>query len=118
LPSAIFGILTVAAAAFVKPLPAAGRLAFMALLAVSPGAIEYAQEARSYSLLLLFSTVVTSACLGFVGNPMNDRAAVWSIVALAVAGILGSYTHYFGFLLAVGAAMVAAAGSAAPSMRA
>ena len=61
LPSAIFGILTVAAAAFVKPLPAPGRLAFMALLAVSPGAIEYAQEARSYSLLLLFSTVVTSA---------------------------------------------------------
>ena len=107
LPSAIFGILTVAAAAFAKPLPAPGRLAFMALLAVSPGAIEYSQEARSYSLLLLFSTVVTSACLGFVGNPMNDRAAVWAIVALAVAGILGSYTHYFGFLLAVGAGMVA-----------
>jgi hypothetical protein len=107
LPSAIFGILTVAAAACVKPLPAPGRLAFMALLAVSPGAIEYAQEARSYSLLLLLSTVVTSACLAFVGNPIIDRAAIRAIVALAVSGILASYTHYFGFLLAVGACVVA-----------
>jgi uncharacterized membrane protein len=107
LPSAIFGILTVATAACVKPLPAPGRLAFMALLAVSPGAIEYAQEARSYSLLLLFSTVVTSSCLSFVSNPINDRAAIRAITALAVAGILASYTHYFGFLLAVAAGAVA-----------
>ena len=107
LPSAIFGILTVAAAAFVKPLPAPGRFALMALLAVSPGAIEYAQEARSYSLLLLFSTVVTGTCLGFVGDPINDRAAVRAIIALAVSGILASYTHYFGFLLAVGAGTLA-----------
>jgi hypothetical protein len=110
LPSAIFGILTVAAAASVKPLPAPGRLAFMALLTVSPGAIEYAQEARSYSLLLLFSTVVTSACLSLVSNPTNDQAAIRAIVALAVAGIFASYTHYFGFLLAAAGAVAVWAG--------
>lgn len=54
LPSAIFAILTIAVAFCFKPLPRAGRLALMMFIAVSPGAIEYAQEARSYSLLLFF----------------------------------------------------------------
>ena len=107
LPSAIFGILTVATAACTKSLPESGRLALMALLAVSPGAIEYAQEARSYSLLLLFCTVVTTSCLNFVSTPINSRAAIRGIITLAVSGILASYTHYFGFLLAVAAGVVA-----------
>jgi uncharacterized membrane protein len=107
LPSAIFGILTVAIAARVKPLPGPSRMVFMLLLAVSPGAIEYAQEARSYSLLLLLSTIVTGACLIFVGNPFDDRAAIRAIVALAVSGILASYTRYFGSVLAIGAGGVA-----------
>jgi hypothetical protein len=105
--SAICGILTVAVAAGVKPLPGPGRIAFMVLLAVSPGGIEYAQEARSYSLLLLLSAVVTGACLDFVGNQFDDRAAIRAIVALALSGIFASYTHYFGFLLAVSAGAVA-----------
>src|SRR5439155_3000608 len=72
LPGAVFGILMVAAAG-AMPLPRPGRLTMMALLAISPGAIEFAQEARSYSLLLLFSTIVTGACLGTVARPPDER---------------------------------------------
>jgi uncharacterized membrane protein len=107
LPSAMFGILTVATAACAKSLPEPGRLALTALLAVSPGAIEYAQEARSYSLLLLFCTFVTTSCLSFVSTSINCRSATRAILSLAVSGILASYTHYFGFLLAVAAGAVA-----------
>ena len=107
IPSAIFGILTIAAAFCFKPLPLVGRLALMMFIAVSPGAVEYAQEARSYSLLLFLSTIITGACVGFVGNTTNDLAALSAIVVLMVVGILASYTHYFGFLLAVAAGAIA-----------
>jgi 4-amino-4-deoxy-L-arabinose transferase-like glycosyltransferase len=107
LPSAFCGVLTVAAVGAVKPLPATGRLALMVLLAVSPGAIEYAQEARSYALLLLLATIITGACLSFVARPTDDRAAAPGTVTLTASGILASYTHYFGFLLAVAAGTIA-----------
>jgi 4-amino-4-deoxy-L-arabinose transferase-like glycosyltransferase len=107
LPSAICGILTVAAGGL-PGLPRAGRLTLMALLALSPGAIEYAQEARAYALLLLLSMLVTAICVAIVSEPDADRAS-GPLVLLAVTGIIASYTHYFGFLLAVAAAIVALA---------
>ena len=100
LPSAIAGILTVVAAA-AAPLPKSGRLILMALIAVSPGALQYAQEARSYALLLLFSTILTCLCLRLVNKPNEEPESRWLFAALTITGILASYTHYFGFLLAI-----------------
>jgi len=108
LPSAMFGILMVAAAG-AMPLPRAGRLTLMALVAISPGAIEYAQEARSYALLLLLSTVVTGACLDIVTRSPDERGRPSALALLTVSGIIASYTHYFGFLFAVAAGIVTVA---------
>jgi len=111
LPSAIFGVLAVGAAAVAfKPYRFRARLVLMVFLAVSPGAIEYAQEARSYSLLLLLSTVITGACFRLVRNHGEDgRDATWAMIVLTIAGIIASYTHYFGFLIAVAAGVTAVA---------
>ena len=108
LPSAVFGILMIAAAG-AMPLPQSGRLTLMALMAISPGAIEFAQEGRSYALLLLLSTVVTGACLGTVARLPEGRGRPRALALLTVSGIIASYTHYFGFLLAVAAGAVTAA---------
>ena len=63
LPSTIFGVLAVGAMAILfRPQRFAARLVLTLFLAVSFGAIEYAQEARSYSVLLFLSTLVTGAC--------------------------------------------------------
>ena len=106
LPSAIAGILTVAVTG-AAPLPKPGRLILMALLAVSPGAIQYAQEARSYALLLLCATVLTGICLRLVIKPGDGHGKLWVFAALTITGILASYTHYFGFLLAMAAGAIA-----------
>lgn len=120
LPSMIFGVATVGAAAVAfKPYPFPGRLALMLLLAVSRGAIEYAQEARSYSLLLLLSTVVTGACFRFIRcRGEDDPRAIRAVVILAIAGVVASYTHYFGFLVAVAAGAIAVAAARGGRQRA
>ena len=53
-PSVLFGILTVCAAAILPgaSLSRSSRVALPLFLAVSPGAVWYAREARSYALLL------------------------------------------------------------------
>ena len=109
LPSVFFGVLTVGAATFAFPPQRFGaRLALALLLALSPGAIEYSQEARSYSLLLFLSMVVTAACLRAASSADEGSAGCnRSILLLIFAGILASYTHYFGFLIASAAAAVA-----------
>ncbi len=109
LPSVIFGVLAVGAAAIsFRPYPFRGRLALMSLLAASPGAIEYAQEARSYSLLLFLSTVITGYCFRFVSCRGQDGdRPIRTIVLLTMTGIVASYTHYFGFLLAAAAGFIA-----------
>jgi hypothetical protein len=111
LPSVIFSVLAVGAAAVAfKPCHLRARLSFALFLAVSPGAIEYAQEARSYSLLLLLATVITGACFRFVQDHGEDRRnATRAITVLTIAGIVASYTHYFGFLIAVAAGLTAVA---------
>jgi mannosyltransferase len=110
-PSVVFGVLAVGAAAVsFKTYAFRSRMALMLLLAVSPGAIEYAQEARSYSLLLLLSTVITSACFRFIRcRGEENREAIWAIAILTVAGMIAAYTHYFGFLIAAAAGLIAVA---------
>lgn len=107
LPSAIAGIVTLGAAG-AAPLPKSGRLTLMALLAVSPGAIHFAQEARAYALLLLWATIITGLCLRIVDKPGGEQNGDTSraIAALTITGILASYTHYFGFLLAIAAGAI------------
>ena len=105
-PSAVFGILTLCAAAILpgSSLSCSARLALPLLIAASPGVAWYDREARSYALLLLLSTVITLACLRFVRSmPDEDGKARCAIVMLAAAAILASFTHYFGFLLAAAA---------------
>jgi Dolichyl-phosphate-mannose-protein mannosyltransferase len=111
-PSALFGVLTVAAGGvlFRPVLPPVGRLALMLLLAISPAGIQFSQEVRSYSLLLLFSTLLTGLCarhlLASSSTQANRLAGVLTIV-----GLLASFTHYFGFLLAAAAFLTCFAGS-------
>ena len=109
LPSIIFGISTVGAAAIVfKPCRFRVRLALMLFLAVSPGAIEYAQEARSYSLLLFLATIVTGLCFRIIQQRNDsDRDLLRSIMLLTSVGTIAAYTHYFGFLIALAAVLVA-----------
>jgi len=105
-PSAFFGVLTLCAAAILpgSSLERSSRLAFLLFLAISPGAVWYAREARSYGLLLLLSTVITLACVGFVRcRPEENRKAQAALITLAAFSALASFTHYFGFLLAAAA---------------
>src|SRR5258708_7274703 len=110
-PSLIMGVSTVGVAAVsFRTYPFRSRIALMLLLAVSPGAIEYAQEARSYSLLLLSSTVITGACFRFIRcRGDEDSEASRAIAVLTISGIIASYTHYFGFLIAAAAGLIAVA---------
>src|SRR6266446_1797486 len=75
-PSAVFGILTLCAAAMLpgSSLSRGARLALPLLIAASPGAAWYDREARPYALLLLLSTLITLACLRFVSARSNRHA--------------------------------------------
>ena len=68
LPSAMCSVLMVAAGGM-APLSRLGRLALMALLAMSPGAVEYAQEARPYAMLMLLAALLTFLCAQLVVGP-------------------------------------------------
>jgi mannosyltransferase len=102
--SALFGLLTVIAAyvVFRPVLPPLGRLGLMLLIAVSPAAIQYSQEARSYALLIFLSMVMTGLCAGYL-RAMSPREATARIAGVTFVGALASFTHYFGFLLATAA---------------
>lgn len=111
IPSLIFGILAVGAAVLAFPPDRfRARLGLMLLIALSPGAIEYAQEARSYSLLLFLATVITGLCVRIMkARSESDRVLMRRIGALVSVGIITAFTHYFGFLIALAAALTAAA---------
>jgi len=105
-PSVLFGILTICAAAILpgESLSRSSRIALPMLLAVSPGAVWYAREARSYALLLLLSTLITVACIRLLRYlPHKDRTARGALTMLTMTALLASFTHYFGFLLAMAA---------------
>jgi len=105
-PSVLFGVLTVCAAGLRHgaSLSRGSHVAFPLILAVSPGAVWYAREARSYALLLLLSTLITLACIRLSRcRPYEDDDAHSALAMLTVAALLASFTHYFGFLLAMAA---------------
>jgi uncharacterized membrane protein len=105
-PSAVFGILTLCAAAILpgSSLSRGTRLALPLLIAVSPGAAWYDREARSYALLLLLSTLITLACLRFLRSmPDEPGKARGAIATLTATAVLASFTHYFGFVVAAAA---------------
>lgn len=65
-------------------------------LTLSGGAIYYAQEVRSYSLLILFSGVCFFYWLKLikdVENPINKN----SFYLFFIFSLITTYTHYFGF---------------------
>ena len=96
LVSALAGVLAVpllVALGRVVRLPRAGLWAAL-LLAVSPFAIRYSQEARHYALLLLFGLLATVLLLRALGR---DRRRDW--LAYGVAAALGLMTHYSAWLL-------------------
>src|SRR5437868_9587079 len=105
-PSVLFGVLTVCAAAILPgaSLSRSSRVALPLLLAVSPGAVWYAREARSYALLLLLSTRITLPSIRLLGCMLGeDIDARVALTILTMAALLASFTHYFGFLLTMAA---------------
>lgn len=67
-----------------------------ALLAVSPCAIVYSQEARGYSLLVLFVLASTYAFVCLVERPSVEVAVSYGVLAA-----LMMYCHFFGALVIV-----------------
>jgi len=100
MPSAIFAVAAVIAFFFVL------RWAFNVavatngtiLLAFSWTATFYAQEARSYALLLLFATLTTGTWLRILTLPDGERAS-GPFRSLMVLSVIVSYVHLYGFIL-------------------
>ncbi len=95
LPSAILGTLNVLALYWVGRLAAgrpAGLLAAL-LLAVSPYAIWYSDEARMYALLACTATVLAGCVLSF-----SERPRWWMGLASTVAATALLYSHPYGAL--------------------
>lgn len=64
-----------------------------ALFAVAPLAVQYSQEARMYSLLMLACSLELLAFAALVEKPTLPRAA---LLSLALAGV--AYTHVYGYM--------------------
>ncbi|TGL37141.1 glycosyltransferase family 39 protein [Leptospira perdikensis] len=70
------------------------RFVFLFLISLSPGAIYYAQEVRSYSLLLCLSSII----LVLFVNLDNKTSQRFRFISLVITSILVSYVHLFGFI--------------------
>jgi mannosyltransferase len=64
------------------------------LLAVNAYHVTYAQQARSYSLLVLLVTISSLAFIQAIERPTWKRWAIYIIT-----GVLAVYAHFFGFLV-------------------
>lgn len=94
--SVIFGVITVPVLALVGFRLLGRRAGVLAglLLAVNVAWLEFAQQARGYSLCLLLVTVATWL---FVRGIEHPRPATW--VAYGVVGALAAYAHFFAVLV-------------------
>ncbi len=102
LPSALFGILTVAVMYFLgrRLYSESEGLVAAALTAVLWCPLYYSQEARPYSLLLLLSASSTYFWIGMLAEARRGEAPVWQNLApYVVCASLALYAHYFGLLL-------------------
>lgn len=70
------------------------RFLFLFLFSFSPGAIYYAQEVRSYSLLLCLSSSIIVIFDSFLQDIQNKK----QYVLLMILSISISYVHLFGFI--------------------
>jgi hypothetical protein len=90
-PSLIFAVLTPLVLAFsrVEGLGRTERLTWASVTALWFPALCYAQEARSYAMLLFIGTLQTLAFIRLLQRPTTGRATAWaSFAALAIL------THY------------------------
>jgi uncharacterized membrane protein len=97
LPAALCGIAGVPAVYWLGKVTAGRPAALIAaaLLAVSPFAIAYAQEARSYTLLMLTATLFTGAAYQLVAAPQSRS------LAMIASGVALLYSHPYGTLALV-----------------
>ncbi|PJZ86260.1 glycosyltransferase family 39 protein [Leptospira harrisiae] len=70
------------------------RFLFIFFLSLSPGAIYYSQEVRSYSLLLCLTSVIVV----LIHNLEYNKAKVSNWVFIGLLSVLTSYVHLFGFI--------------------
>lgn len=101
-PSAIAGVFAIVAMFFLAKQLYSEREGLIAagLLAFSYQSVYYSQEARAYSLLLLFS--ILSAHFWFRAREqleVDDRMAASTAAAYAMCAIVTQYLHHFGLLL-------------------
>ncbi|OGH96946.1 MAG: hypothetical protein A2104_03515 [Candidatus Melainabacteria bacterium GWF2_32_7] len=101
LPSAIAGIITIflmyfgVKKLFNKYIATSATI----LIALSGSAVYYSQEARSYSILLLFSTILTLLWLDILGKIRESELQVGKLAIYGIMSIVISYLHYFGVAL-------------------
>jgi len=76
------------------------RIAVLAtlLLVFSTASMVYAQELRSYSLLLLFSVITTLLWLSIIQR-FHATILLKDFILYTAAALFASYLHYFGFVL-------------------
>ncbi len=117
----VFGARSLATLFGIIAIPAAyslGKLAFRsavvghlsaAMMAVSPYAIYIAQEARHYTLVILF-VMASLACLAVAGRCLREQKPLplWTVFSWIVANSLALATHYFFSLTLVAESMVLA----------
>ncbi len=106
LPSAFAAVLTLPLAYVLgrKLVDRATGLAAALLLAISPFAIGYAQEARPYALLELFGSL---SLLCLVQAMERTEWRWWAVYTISTALLV--YTHYFGWLVVAGEVLYASA---------
>lgn len=91
-PALYFSLLSlpVFLAVALRVMPGSGALIALWLLALSPLALQYAREARMYSLFLALSLTAWLLSLRFRAKPSLGAALGWGL-----AGGLALLTHYF-----------------------
>lgn len=72
----------------------AKRFLFIFFISLSPGAIYYSQEVRSYSLLLCLTSVIVV----LVHNLEFHKERSFSWICIGLVSVLTSYVHLFGFI--------------------
>jgi hypothetical protein len=99
--SAIAGIATLFFAYFLtrKQFNKYIATSFTILLAFSGFAIEYSQEARAYSFLLLFSTILTLLWLNLLKTLEKSDLPTSKVIIYGIMCIICCFTHYFGAIL-------------------
>lgn len=101
-PSAVAGVLSVFAMYLLGARLYSEGEGLMAALftAVFFAPVYYSQEARSYSLLLLFAILTAYFWWGIYQQPESGRRTGWRLVTGYIAAAVACcYTHYFGLFL-------------------